>query len=68
MNRNMPLVQLCRGNNKLVGNIPSVNVDNAKGAALALNYLLELGHSRIAFIGSERLGDLYERQEALLQF
>ncbi len=68
MNRNMPLVQLCRGNNKLVGNIPSVNVDNAKGAALALNYLLELGHSRIAFIGSERLGDLYERQEAYIQF
>lgn len=68
MNRNMPLVQLCRGNNKLVGNIPSVNVDNVKGANIALNYLMELGHSHIAFIGSERLGDLYERQEAYINF
>ena len=63
MNQNMPLVQLCRGNKNLVADIPSVNVDNLKGTSLAMDYLMQLGHQRIAFLGSERLGDLHERQE-----
>jgi len=43
-------------------------MDNRLGARLVLDYLAELGHRRIAFIGSARLGDLHERGEAYAEF
>lgn len=63
------LVFLCRGSGEdLVGDSPSVGVDNRMGAQLALEYLAGLGHRRIAFVGSGRVGDLLERQEAYGSF
>jgi LacI family transcriptional regulator len=52
----------------LVGDTPSVTMDNRLGARLVLDYLAGLGHRRIAFIGSARLGDLHERGEAYTEF
>ena len=64
----VPLVLVCRGSGELVGDNPSVTMDNRLGARLVLDYLAELGHQRIAFIGSARLGDLHERGEAYAEF
>ena len=64
----VPLVLVCRGSGELVGDNPSVTMDNRLGARLVLDYLAELGHQRIAFIGSARLGDLHERGEAYTEF
>ncbi len=62
------LVTLCRGSAELVGDHPSVGVDNRRGALLALEHLAHLGHRRIAFIAADRLGDLRERQATYLDF
>ncbi len=64
----MPLVLVCRGSGELVGDNPSVTMDNRLGARLVLDYLAGLGHRHIAFIGSARLGDLHERGEAYAEF
>jgi LacI family transcriptional regulator len=64
----VPLVLVCRGSGPLVGDTPSVTMDNHLGARLVLDYLAGLGHRRIAFIGSARLGDLHERGEAYAGF
>lgn len=37
---------------EVVGNRPSVNVDNVGGAMLAVDHLLQLGHRRIGYIGA----------------
>jgi DNA-binding LacI/PurR family transcriptional regulator len=68
LSRQIPLILVCRGNGPLVGDTPSVTMDNRLGARLVLDYLAELGHQRIAFIGSARLGDLHERGEAYVEF
>ena len=34
-----------------VGTVPFVDIDNARGATLALDHLRELGHTRIGFVG-----------------
>ncbi len=62
----MPLVGLWQG--ARAPQIPVVNVDNRKGASLALEHLVELGHTRIAFIQGGRTGDGLERREAYLEF
>jgi DNA-binding LacI/PurR family transcriptional regulator len=59
-----PLVLFCRGSSQLVGNYPAVGVDNRSGVIRGLDYLRELGHQHIAFLGGGRLGDLNERQVA----
>jgi DNA-binding LacI/PurR family transcriptional regulator len=64
----VPLILVCRGSGSLVGDTPSVTMDNRLGARLVLDYLAGLGHRRIAFIGSARLGDLHERGEAYGEF
>lgn len=46
----------------------SVNVDSAHGTSLALTYLSELGHRRIAHIAGEEYGDLHLRLEAYREF
>jgi len=68
LSREVPLVLVCRGSGQLVGDNPSVTMDSHLGARLVLAYLAELGHRRIAFIGSGRLGDLSERGDAYTAF
>lgn len=68
LSRQVPLILVCRGSRQLVGDNPSVTMDNHLGARLVLDYLAELGHRRIAFIGSGRLGDLSERGDAYAEF
>jgi DNA-binding LacI/PurR family transcriptional regulator len=62
------LVSIGRGSQQLVGNTPSVGVDNRKGALLALDYLAQLGHRGIGHINAERVGDMQERMEAYTGF
>ncbi len=66
--RDSLLVPLCRGSGELIGDSPSVGVDNRQGVLLALEYLAGLGHRHIAFIGTGRVGDLRERQYAYQDF
>ena len=61
LSRQVPLILVCRGSGSLVGDTPSVTMDNRLGARLVLDYLAELGHRRIAFIGSARMGFLEDR-------
>ena len=46
----------------------SINVDNTLGTNLALDYLYELGHRRIAHVAGAKYGDLRLRGEAYLRF
>jgi len=62
------VVSVCRGSQEIVGGIPSVAVDNRVGASMALEYLHQLGHQRIATIHAGRTGDLKERYEAYCEF
>jgi len=61
------VVSVCRGSGTLVQHCPSVSVDNRAGIAMALDYLVDLGHRRIAFFDAGReLGDLWERRDAFV--
>lgn len=60
-----PFVTIARGTSAAT---PSVNVDEKVGTNLALNYLLELGHRRIACIASMPLAGLGERVDEYHQF
>jgi len=63
------VVSVCRGSENLVRTGPSISVDNRRGARIALEYLIELGHERIAFLDTGRhMGDLWERADAYRQF
>ena len=64
----MPLILVCRGHHELVGPYPSVGIDNHAAVRLALDHLWSLGHRRIGFIGSGRLGDLWERRMAYVEY
>jgi DNA-binding LacI/PurR family transcriptional regulator len=68
MGKSHRLVSVGRGSQQLVGNTPSVGIDNRKGAFMALDYLSQLGHRRIAHITADRVGDLQERMEAYCEF
>lgn len=68
MGRDHRLVSVSRGSKQLVGNTPSVDIDNRKGVFLALDYLARLGHRRIACMNAGRVGDLWERLEAYSEF
>lgn len=68
MGRDHRLVSVSRGSKQLVGNTPSVDIDNRKGVFLALDYLAQLGHRRIACMNAGRVGDLWERLEAYSEF
>jgi len=59
-----PMVALWHGT-ELEG-VPTVNIDNRAGVVVALDHLLELGHTRIAFVGGRPLGDIRERRTAFL--
>jgi len=62
----MPVVGLWHGT-RLEG-FSTVGVDNAAGITRALEHLVRLGHSQIAFVGGESLGDIRERQAAFEAF
>jgi DNA-binding LacI/PurR family transcriptional regulator len=64
---NIPVVALWHGSGATPG-FASVGVDNRTGTRAALEHLVSLGHSRIAFVGGDSLGDLRERQGAYAEF
>ncbi|HSR30405.1 MAG TPA: LacI family DNA-binding transcriptional regulator [Anaerolineae bacterium] len=68
MGRDHRLVSVSRGSQHLVRSTPSVDIDNRKGVILALDYLAQLGHQRIACMNVGRVGDLWERLEAYREF
>lgn len=61
----VPVVALWQGAN--LDRIPAVDVDNARGIAMAVEHLRALGHRRIAFVGGRPLGDIRERERAYLR-
>ena len=61
-------VSVARGSQPLVSKTASVDSDNPKGTLLALEYLAELGHQRIACMNVGRVGDLWERLETYRAF
>jgi DNA-binding LacI/PurR family transcriptional regulator len=60
-----PMVALWHGT-ELEG-VPTVNIDNRAGVVSAIQHLLDLGHTRIGFIGGRPLGDIRERRTAYLE-
>ena len=68
MGRDHRLVSVSRGSQHLVHNTPSLGIDNRKGTFLALDYVAQLGHSRIACLDVGRVGDLWERLETYREF
>lgn len=61
----VPIVAMWQGS-ELHG-IAAVNVDNRAGIAAAMSHLMNLGHTRIAFVGGRPLGDVRERRAAYLE-
>ena len=62
----VPVVALWQGSNPL--DVPTVDVDNRAGVVAGLEHLVELGHSRIAFVSARLLGDIREREAAFVEF
>jgi DNA-binding LacI/PurR family transcriptional regulator len=61
-----PVIALWHGS-ELEG-VPTVNIDNRAGMVAALDHLVDLGHSRIAYIGGRPLGDIRERRTAYVEY
>jgi DNA-binding LacI/PurR family transcriptional regulator len=61
-----PMVALCRGSK--VTSLPAVNCDNRKGMQTLIDYLLGLGHKRLAFIHGGWIGDIRERLDTFLEY
>jgi DNA-binding LacI/PurR family transcriptional regulator len=57
------LISVARGSGMLVDSVPSVGIDNPLGIHQAMDYLVGLGHRRIACLDAGRVGDLWERLE-----
>jgi DNA-binding LacI/PurR family transcriptional regulator len=68
MGRDHRLVSVSRGSTHLVRSTPAVGIDNHKGTILALDYLAQLGHCRVACLDVGRVGDLWERLESYRAF
>lgn len=65
-NARVPVVGLWQGSER--GRpFPVVGVNNRTGIQASLGHLLELGHRRVAYVGSDRLGDMEEREAAFLE-
>ncbi|MDA8311427.1 MAG: LacI family DNA-binding transcriptional regulator [Actinomycetota bacterium] len=62
----LPAVGVLQGSRPLP--VANVTVDNQAGATLALEHLLALGHSRIAFIGAGWIHGSRERRRVVEQF
>ena len=63
----VPTVSLGRGVRHDDG-MPSVDVDNESGIFAAMEYLVSLGHERIAHIGGPSIGDFPARRAAYVDF
>lgn len=61
VSRDIPLA-IVAGTSGTVG--PTFNVDNIGGGRMAADYLVELGHRRVALLGSHLYGDVRERGDA----
>lgn len=61
-----PVLALCVGSR--AGDVPALNTDNAAGAQLVMDHVWDLGHRRIAFLGTGWLGDVAERRDRYVQF
>jgi DNA-binding LacI/PurR family transcriptional regulator len=61
-----PVIALWHGSE--LDGVPTVNIDNRAGMVAALEHLVDLGHTRIAFIGGRPLGDIRERRTAYSDF
>jgi DNA-binding LacI/PurR family transcriptional regulator len=59
---NIPVVALWHGSHSHA--FHSVDVDNEAGVRKALDHLVELGHTRIAFVDGKPFGDIKDREEA----
>jgi len=68
MGRDHRLVSVARGSTHLVQGMAAVSIDNNKGALIALDYLFQLGHRRIACQDVGRVGDIRERLEVYKAF
>jgi DNA-binding LacI/PurR family transcriptional regulator len=66
--KNQKVVSVCRGTGNLARKTASIGTDNRAGVFVALDYLVGLGHKKIAFIGGSAIGDLKERLEAFREF
>lgn len=62
----VPVVALWQGSQ--TAGVPCVAVDNAAGIRALLDHLTGLGHRRIAFVGGRQLGDIQEREEAVVRY
>ena len=62
----LPVVGLAQGSRS--PEVSVVNVDNAAGSRLALEYLYDLGHRRIAFVHGGWIGDARMRQASYRRF
>jgi DNA-binding LacI/PurR family transcriptional regulator len=62
----VPVVGLWQGSSPL--EVPTVDVDNDAGVRAGLDHLVELGHSRIAFVSGRPLGDIREREAAFAAY
>ncbi len=60
-----PVIALWHGT-ELEG-VPTVNIDNRAGMVAALDHLIGLGHTRVAFVGGRPLGDIRERRTAFIE-
>lgn len=61
-----PVIALWHGSE--LDGIPTVNIDNRSGMVAALDHLVDLGHTRIGFVGGRPLGDIRERRTAYTEF
>jgi DNA-binding LacI/PurR family transcriptional regulator len=66
--RDAPLPTVAIWHGSQLEGFPSVSVDNVVGVEAALSHLADLGHTRIAFVGGESLGDIRERQSAFERY
>ena len=61
-----PMVALCRGSK--IKSLPAINCNNREGMQSLIDYLLGLGHKRLAFIHGGWIGDIRERLDTFLEY
>ncbi|MGQ9684625.1 MAG: LacI family DNA-binding transcriptional regulator [Anaerolineae bacterium] len=67
LSHNDRMVAVCRGDQPSPA-WPAVGVNNRQGVRLGLDYLTGLGHRRIAYVDTGRVGDLRDRLQAYHEY